>query len=100
MRLWRNQVDASDLKSDVRKGVPVRSRSVVPRMNASVIKSGYNSRLIIGPSGFESRRRHQVFRRVGWMVRHRIANPTLRNGRVGSTPTLSAKIVFFNKETK
>ena len=31
-------------------------------------------------------------RRVGWMVRHRIANPTLRNGRVGSTPTLSAKI--------
>ena len=30
MRLWRNQVDASDLKSDVRKGVPVRFRSVVP----------------------------------------------------------------------
>ena len=29
-RLWRNQVDASDLKSDVRKGVPVRFRSVVP----------------------------------------------------------------------
>ncbi len=24
------------------------------------------------------------------MVRHRIANPTLRKGRVGSTPTLSA----------
>lgn len=32
MRLWRNQVDASDLKSDVRKGVPVRSRSVVPEL--------------------------------------------------------------------
>ena len=30
LRLWRNQVDASDLKSDVRKGVPVRFRSVVP----------------------------------------------------------------------
>lgn len=25
------------------------------------------------------------------MVRHRIANPTFRKGRVGSTPTLSAK---------
>lgn len=27
------------------------------------------------------------------MVRHRIANPTLRKGRVGSTPTLSANIL-------
>ena len=26
------------------------------------------------------------------MVRHRIANPTLRKGRVGSTPTLSARL--------
>ena len=28
------------------------------------------------------------------MVRHRIANPTLRKGRVGSTPTLSAKLLW------
>ena len=30
------------------------------------------------------------------MVRHRIANPTLRKGRVGSTPTLSAKFCGYD----
>ena len=38
--------------------------------------------------------------RVGWMVRHRIANPTLRKGRVGSTPTLSAKFVQMAERSK
>ena len=30
------------------------------------------------------------------MVRHRIANPTLRKWRVGSTPTLSANISSYS----
>ena len=34
------------------------------------------------------------------MVRHRIANPTLRNGRVGSTPTLSARDFLTRKNMK